>query len=252
MSQIKFLNTVHSTNSYLDEFVRSSENYFENLSTRISEFYSVYALEQNFGRGQQGNAWHSEVGKNILFSTIIYPNILPENQFELNKAVSLGVYDFVKSYINDDFLKIKWSNDIYYNDKKLAGILIENTIIGNKILYSIAGIGLNLNQIGFPDNLPNPISLNNITGKQYNLQESIENLLSSLKKHISMIDNSSSQLNIDYHNSLYRLNEIHKYIYNKKTIEAAIIGVNDKGFLKLKTIEEQEIECAFKEIRYII
>ena len=105
----------------------------------------IYADFQKAGRGQKDNKWESEKGKNLLLSIILYPtSIRPEDQFYLSMAVSLGICDFIDSFFPGS--KIKWPNDIYINDDKIAGILIENSVMGETIESTIAGIGININQ----------------------------------------------------------------------------------------------------------
>eukprot|EP01137_Pigoraptor_chileana_P015025 Opistho-2@5140 len=101
---------------------------------------------QTAGRGQRGNVWEASIGENLTFSLILKPNFLKASeQFQLNVAVSLGVLDCLSEYIDED-LKVKWSNDIYFQNQKMGGILIENTLQGYQIGYSVIGIGLNINQ----------------------------------------------------------------------------------------------------------
>ena len=137
---------------------------------------------QTAGRGQTGNGWESQKGKNLLCSILLPPK---ENLFELNIAASVAVHRLIKKELPDakcQSLTVKWPNDIYYGDKKLAGILIENAIIGSKTKYSIAGIGLNVNQTEFVSDAPNPVSMKQITGQDYNLDYLMRNLYEEVQK----------------------------------------------------------------------
>jgi len=138
----------------------------------------IYAGFQTAGRGQMGNGWESEANKNLLCSILLRPR---KNLFELNVAVSVAVYRMI-SELGISELGIKWPNDIYWQDKKVAGILIENAIIGNEIKYSIAGIGLNVNQTKWKTNAPNPVSLKQITGKEYDLDVLMQQLYAEMMK----------------------------------------------------------------------
>ena len=134
----------------------------------------IYAGFQTAGRGQMGNGWESEANKNLLCSILLPPR---KNLFELNVAVSVAVRRLLGEYFT-----IKWPNDIYWQDKTVAGILIENAIIGNEIKYSIAGIGLNVNQTKWKTNAPNPVSLKQITGKEYDLDVLMQQLYAEMMK----------------------------------------------------------------------
>jgi len=164
------LDKVESTNSYFSDLLKKSKS---------PEGSIVSALYQSHGKGQGSNSWESEQGKNLLISLVLYPNDLPlDKHFLLSKAISLGLVDYMSAKTNH--IKIKWPNDIYFKNKKLAGILIENVIKGNAITQSIVGIGLNLNQIVFTSDAPNPVSLKQITGKNYLIEQEIVKLRSSI------------------------------------------------------------------------
>jgi len=153
------IETINSTNSYLKELV---------LKQTLEEGTVVVANNQTAGRGQRGNFWESQAGKNITCSMIFYPTFLPVDRiFLLLEAVSLGVKETLEVFTSE--ITIKWPNDIYYRDKKIAGILIENEFSGNTCSYSVAGTGININQEIFVSDAPNPVSLKQITGKEQDL-----------------------------------------------------------------------------------
>jgi len=156
-SEIIFLSNVVSTNTTAADYIRSG-------MTR--EGMVIRAGYQSAGKGQLGNSWESEDGKNLLFSIILFPNMLAATeQFLLCEFISLGIHDYLNTIISG--CKIKWPNDIYAGDDKIAGILIENSLAGNAITSSVAGIGLNINQEVFSEQIPNPVSLKMITGINY-------------------------------------------------------------------------------------
>ena len=160
------LEETESTNSYLKQLLR--EKHLEEGSIVVADY-------QTGGRGQRGNSWISAKGKNLLFSLLIYPkNVFAKDQFIISRIASLAIKNTLDRFTHD--ICIKWPNDMYWKDKKIAGILIENDLKGNKIENTIIGIGLNLNQEIFPSELPNPVSLKQITGVTYN-KESILNML---------------------------------------------------------------------------
>ena len=120
------------------------------------------------GKGQVGNSWESEAGKNLMFSVLLHPDFVPANQqFLISQISALAVQQMLETFVKP--ISVKWPNDIYWNDKKICGMLIENDIAGTKLINSIIGIGININQKKFISNAPNPVSLTQITGKEYDL-----------------------------------------------------------------------------------
>lgn len=253
MLLITTLDKTESTNVYLQNLVQKKKKRDDNtLTIDIPEFYTVCANFQTNGRGQKENVWHADPEKNILLSTIIYPNIDAEQQFNVNMAITLGILDFCKKTISHKGFSIKWPNDIYYHDKKLGGILIEHSIMTNKIVYSIVGIGLNINQLDFPDYIPNPISASQICGISFQIEQCIRNLLSDIINRYTHGLKNQEKLKKEYLDSLYRFNKVNQFIYNEIPIFAKITDVNAYGMLCLTTNEGTKIECGFKEISYII
>ena len=153
------LDTANSTNSYLSGIAATSPH-----GTVVS------ATEQSAGRGQRGNSWESEPGKNLTFSILLHPaHIDAREQFAISEAVSVAIVEVLRQHIPDTPVAIKWPNDIYVGDRKICGILIENSLSGNGISHSIAGIGINVNQAEFHSDAPNPVSLLNVTGTETDL-----------------------------------------------------------------------------------
>lgn len=149
----------------------------------------VVARRQTAGRGQRGNTWESLPYANLTFSLMVRPHSLAAaRQFELSMVVALALADAIDAVLAADGApgrcEVKWPNDLYYNDRKLAGILIENSLEGRNISRSIVGIGLNVNQEAFFSDAPNPMSIKNITGRQYNLDELMEHVAATIAKAI--------------------------------------------------------------------
>ncbi len=217
-----------------------------------SEGLLITASFQESGRGQAGNGWESEAGKNLIMSTIIYPSMVAaEDQFVISQMVSLAVFDLLRHETSE--VKIKWPNDIYVRDDKIAGILIENSLMGNKINNSIIGIGLNVNQTKFSQDIPNPISLKKITGKEYDLEKLIDSLSELLDMRYSMIiKNERKKLQSDYHNALYRCLKWHKYRNDNGEFSGMIQDVRTNGVLRVKHNDGSVREYAFREIEYIL
>lgn len=237
---------VSSTNDYIKQCIGSNQ-IFENGDIVITD-------DQIEGKGRGTNTWESEPGKNLTFSIFLKPDFLKaEEQFLLNKAVSLSIFNFVKSTISDQKTSIKWPNDIYINDKKVTGILIDNTISGNTIEHSIIGIGININQRNFSKNLPNPVSLFNILNKELDLKKCLYSLCNFLNVEYSHLLNSNlSKLDQSYHSALYRLNEYYHFKIGNRIVEAKILGVSDLGKLQVELLGNGIEEIDYSEIKFII
>jgi BirA family biotin operon repressor/biotin-[acetyl-CoA-carboxylase] ligase len=213
----------------------------------------ILARHQTAGRGVDGSIWESEPGKNLTFSMVIYPNyISADYQFYLNKAFSLGVCDLIRQMTGEP-VSVKWPNDVYIGRGKVAGILIQNGVQGNKFSYCVAGIGLNVNQEGFDNKAPNPVSLKMVTGRNYDLDPLLEELCASIGKRLDMLSTGKlEELDRDYLASLFRFRELAEYIYKEEKITARITGVSRYGHLVLEIPSHKIIECDLKEIKFVI
>ena len=246
--------TLDSTNSYLQNLLNQGEDIIGNIV--VTEF-------QTSGKGQGKNVWESEVGKNLLFSVGLDMSYLKaENQFVLTQMVSVAMINVLKKYLSEDSLFIKWPNDIYFKDKKIAGVLIKNEIKGMKLGTSIIGIGLNVNQTTFSESLPNPISMKMITEKDYDLEEillAISRQLSAISKEVNRqqtTDNRPcttfnfqlSTFNSKYTSYLYRYKQWALYEHDGQIKEMMIIGYDQFGRLILKEKNDREVVCDLKEI----
>lgn len=161
------INETNSTNNYLQSLC--SEQKVEELTVVVADF-------QTSGRGQRGNSWESAPGKNLLFSTVIFPEFLEaRRQFLISQVISLAIKEELDTYTSD--ISIKWPNDIYWKEKKICGMLIENDLMGRNINQSIAGIGININQEIFHSSAPNPVSLLQITGEEHDLFKTLKNIM---------------------------------------------------------------------------
>ena len=233
-----------STNSYAIELLTKE---------RPAEGCVVVTSHQTRGKGTDTNTWESEKDKNLTFSVILYPAFAADQQFVLNKAISLGIYNFLKTELPQSPVSIKWPNDIYIGDKKVCGILIQNSIIGYRFDYVVAGIGLNVNQEVFKSDAPNPVSLRMITQKDYNLDEVLRILLSSIFEKYSLVQQNKGRLiENEYYQAMYRLMEWHPYKINNVQITARITGTSSYGQLMLQTQALQEITCDLKDVKFVI
>ena len=240
-STILFHETLSSTNTEAQELLRKGEP---------PEGSVVYTDYQTSGRGQAGNKWVSEKGKNLLFSIILYPQVIsPGNQFLISIFISLGLCDFLERHTGD--VRIKWPNDIYVRNDKIAGILIENSLMGETIENSVAGIGVNLNQDGFSSDGIKAISLKMASGKEYNNRESLNELLRDLDhRYKQMLYGDPLAVMNDYLSRLYRYREWHIYRSDKELFEGRITRVLPDGKLQVENRAGSVSEYSFKEISF--
>lgn len=166
----------------------------------------VFSSRQMAGRGQRGNEWQSESGKNIAASFIFYPRMLAAaQQFYLSMAIALGVCRFLQhelSLLHEPL--IKWPNDLYIQHKKVAGILIENTVSGSRLSASVVGIGLNVNQTAF-ENLPHATSLQLLAQRQFNLRDTVQKLCTYVEAAYFLLQpDKLSALKRQYMQNLYQ------------------------------------------------
>lgn len=238
--------TLDSTNKYLQNLLEEGVDIVDNI---------VVADFQSSGKGQGKNVWQSENGKNLLFSIALDMSCLrAENQFVLTQMVSIAMINVLKNYLPEEHLFIKWPNDIYFKNKKIAGILIKNEIKGMMMGTSIIGIGLNVNQESFDENLPNPISMKMITGKDYDLESILNDICFELRT-LSLefkVNAHSSQLTAhNYINKLYRYRQWSFYQHEGSVKEMMIVGYDQFGRLLLKEKNDREVVCDLKEISFV-
>ncbi len=228
----------------------SSNNYAATqlLTKRLPEGIVFVANSQVDGRGQVSNKWESEPNKNLTFSILLYPDFLEiMRQFEISKAISLGVVDYLKEMT--DHVSVKWPNDIYIGNKKVAGILIENSIRLDKISSCIVGIGLNINQQEFVSNAPNPVSLSQITGQIYNLEESLSNLCLKIDaRYYQLRTGDFRRIEDDYTEMLYQLGKWSSYSDENGDFEGQILGVDQIGRLMIENRAGKVNKYHFKEV----
>ncbi|GAB6124098.1 biotin--[acetyl-CoA-carboxylase] ligase [Dysgonomonas termitidis] len=240
---IHLVDEIDSTNNYLKSLL---------LKQKVKEGTIISADFQTGGRGQRGNGWLSEKGKNLLFSIVLYPDTVKANgQFVISQMVSLAVADFLRKYT--DGITIKWPNDIYWQDKKICGILIENTLEGDEIKESVCGIGINLNQESFGSSLPNPVSLKQITGEYYEQSIMLEEVRELLFSYYEQLRRGEIQIIAEnYRDSLFRKTGYHLFNDNTNDFIARIKDVVSDGTLVLQTENGNERRFAFKEVRYVL
>jgi len=244
----KWYKKLDSTNN---EAIRQLNN-IDNLS--------VIAAEDQFaGRGQRGNSWKVEPGDNLTFTLIL--KFLPP--IEPLKAVEQSAISIMATLVMKDFLdmegidsKIKWPNDIYVRDKKICGMLIENTLDGNFLASSIIGIGLNMNQKQFPVDLMNPTSMTLQTKKNYDIKQSLKSICSIFEKRLAELNTieGKKKMREEYLSHLYRLDHFYNYRDNltEDEFRGKIIGISPDFKLIVEKEDQTTKEFSFKEISYII
>lgn len=204
----------------------------------------ISALTQTNGKGQRGKQWLSEPGSNIILSIILKPIFLSiDSQFELNKAISVGLAGFVSQFITSKKVSIKWPNDIYVGENKIAGILIENNLRNNNILNSVIGIGFNVNQTCFDPLIPNPTSIKIETGLTHSTSDLIRDLCSFIEaRYIHLRSGNFDSSNEAYNNLIYKLNEEISFRKNDGSIINGVLKmVDDKGRLVLQNQKEEKM-----------
>lgn len=239
--RVVFLTQCHSTNDELSLLCKNE---------RPPEGTVVYTDQQLNGKGQRGNTWLAEPSKNILMSLLLRPIFLEiKNQHYLNLIVGLAILDWLKESTRGLELKLKWPNDIFINGRKLGGVLIENSLKGTMLDYSIVGIGINLNQEIM--SIPEATSLINETGISFDVFESMEGLLYSIEYWYNQLRSSNHQSILSsYHESLMWVNESHVFEKKGELFEGMVRGINDIGQLKIENGKEIEV-FNIKEVRFV-
>lgn len=242
MNVIK-LNATPSTNDYLKNLCSTQS---------VENFTVVVAENQTKGKGQRGNIWEIEAGKNITFSVLIKKYSSSESSvFDLNVAISVSIIQALESF-EIPKLNIKWPNDILSDGKKIAGILIENTFSSNQSVSSIIGIGLNVNQTDF-ENLPKASSLKNITQKEFDKEEIMLEITRKIKENYEFISLGKTDFLWDnYHNYLFRKEIPSVFEYPNGTKFMGIIKqVLKNGKIQILLEDDSVKEFDLKEITLI-
>lgn len=241
--QILWLKETDSTNNHLRRLLDKEQ---------LPEGSLVVTDFQTAGKGQVGNSWESEAGMNLMFSILLYPDFIPANrQFLISQIASLSVKETLDAYT--DFIQVKWPNDIYWKDRKICGMLIENDLSGQLLYCSIIGIGLNLNQSLFRSNAPNPISLTQITGKKYDREEVLNRFLRIFFQYYCLLlQEKEEEVRIAYMQALYHGEGYHRYRDGQGQFEARIQAIEPTGHLILQLRDGEQRRYAFKEVTTLV
>jgi BirA family biotin operon repressor/biotin-[acetyl-CoA-carboxylase] ligase len=241
------LQSVDSTNNYARQQIHAG---------LAQHGMAIFAHEQKEGKGQRGKTWITEKGVNIILSLLVKPRFLqPTQQFQLSACVAIALQEFFMKYAGE-FTKIKWPNDLYWQDRKAGGVLIENIVRSRESGagswdWAIIGIGININQTNFPDDLPNPVSLKQITGINFNAVELAKVLVDVLfKRFTELIEDGFENIYNLYQTHLYKRKETVTLKKGNKVFEANIEGVSPTGKLIIQHIVKEEID--FGEVEWLL
>ena len=236
------LKEIDSTNRFLKQL----DSYDEDALTIAVADY------QTAGKGQGSHTWEGEAGKNLLFSIMVCPHWVPvRQQFLLSEAGALAIKDALDTYA--DGFTLKWPNDVYWNDKKISGTLIETSVDSKGIKRCIFGIGLNINQEVFVSDAPNPVSLCQIVGHEVDREEVLDKIIEAFKKYYGLLRRADyMDVSGIYHLSLYRRKGFHWYEDKDGKFEGAFVEVEDDGHLILHDKQGVIRSYAFGEIKYVI
>lgn len=236
---LSILPRVDSTNNYAMAQIRAG-------LAKHGDGY--FALEQTAGKGQRGKEWQTEPGANIILSLVLQPRWLAvSQQFHLSAAIALGCYDFLQSLAGSE-TSIKWPNDIYWRDRKAGGILIENLLAGDSWQYAVAGIGLNINQAAFPGALVNPVSLRQITGREWVVADLVKELCRCLQERYGQLEQTKG-FPADYNRVLYKRGEVVRLKKETRLFDAVIKGVAENGELVVEAGTEERF--GFGEVQWV-
>jgi BirA family biotin operon repressor/biotin-[acetyl-CoA-carboxylase] ligase len=236
------LKSIDSTNNYLKNLLKNRE---------VVEGTAILADEQTAGKGQGSNSWHGKPGLNIAISILLKPLIKANIHFCLCELVSLAIVDMLRDFKITS--RVKWPNDIYVNDKKIAGILIENILESDTVNYSILGIGLNVNETDFPGNLPNPVSMKSILNKNIIRENVVKALLKKISlRYYQIRSKDFESLHNDYNCKLYKKGLLSNYKAGEQQFKATLIEANKTGELVLRSEKNEINKYFFGEVHMMI
>ncbi|MDA3944670.1 MAG: biotin--[acetyl-CoA-carboxylase] ligase [Bacteroidetes bacterium] len=240
-----FFPVIDSTNKYLSDLMNSGKE-IDGLCVR-SAF-------QETGKGLGQHTWHSEAGKNLLFSVGFNFSFLhASQQFLISQMASLAVFQVLQQYVEKEKLRVKWPNDIYFENRKLGGMLISNTINGMQLERSIIGLGINVNQTDFPDSIPRPVSLKQLLNKDLDLEILLEKLLMNYLSFAEQLKDDANKQKIasQYLSILYRYDQVGWYAVDGKKMKLRITGIGEFGFLQTEDGLGNRYEFDMKEIEFL-
>lgn len=234
------LKEIDSTNRFLREL---KDEQADEMVVAVADF-------QTAGKGQGSHKWESEAGKNLLFSIKVHPRWVPvRQQFLLSMAGAIAIKEALETYV--DGITLKWPNDVYWNDKKISGTLIETSIDSKGIKTCIFGIGINVNQEAFHSDAPNPVSLRQILGHEVDRDELLQKVIDGFKRYYELLRRADyMDVSGIYHLSLYRRKGFHRYEDADGEFEGAFVEVEDDGHLILHDKQGVIRSYSFGEVKF--
>ncbi len=236
------VDAIESTNTFLKEMCQ--QNDVENYTVVVTD-------NQTNGRGQMHSIWESEKDKNLTFSILIqFDDLRIDQQFYIIKIISLAIRQVLSNYLPTK-ITVKWPNDILTDNKKVCGVLIENSVKKSKVYQSVVGIGLNVNQQTFR-NLPNATSMKLITNKNFDLDEILKALIKAIKKQVTLLnDKNYDEIDANYLKSLYKYKTPSMFRIISGVFMGKIVGVSFDGRLQVELENEKTHEFNLKEIEFV-
>ena len=239
-SKVLKFDSLESTN--IHAFQLAQQNKLEHGEIVLADF-------QESGKGQSGAYWLADKGKNLTFSLLLKHEVSIQEQFLLTKMVAVGIKEFLDS-LSVGYVAIKWPNDILINNDKIAGVLIENSVQGEKINYSVLGIGLNVNQLKFPKFERKATSLASLIGHPMNLSNLLDRLLVHLERSFLLMKENPEELSKKYISALYGFGKTMKFEDKEGAFEGMILSVQTSGKLQVNRAGTLKV-YDLKEIRFI-
>lgn len=245
---------------HLDTIDSTSNEVRRRLDARepMPDMTIIDSDDQTAGRGQRGNSWETEAGKNVIFSLVCHPVwVRPADQYVFSESIALAVVKVMRNFLPDEMgkkLMVKWPNDIYFGDKKISGTLIECDLMGRSISNCIVGTGVNINQQKFYSDAPNPVSLHNIIGKDSDREAILLSIIDEFVKYYERVKaGESSSIHKEYKAHLYR-NDSQLYAYSDENGQflARIINIEPSGRLILETEDGEMRRYEFKEVKFVL
>ncbi len=235
--------------------VDSTNNFALGLlkGTSLEEGAVITTTCQTRGKGQRGNSWESDPGLNITCSIILRPTFLDlAQQFDLTRVVSLAMTDVLQKLLPTHDVKVKWPNDIFVGKQKIAGILIENVVLGSQLSYSVIGIGLNVNQQEFVANGLNAVSLLNCAGHKFDLEEVLKLICGSVEaRYLQLRSGKLAILRELYLERLFNAGINSQFTDFNAIFEATIVDVTVDGHLILQDLRGVQRKFAMKEVAWV-
>ena len=246
------LPTVVSTNDFIREMIEAERTGQVMSVHSLPGLTLVVADDQTAGRGQRGNTWETEKGKNLMFSLLCHPDFVkPAEQFILSQCMAVAIQEALSRYVSD--VQVKWPNDIYVGDKKVSGTLIECDLQGKGISNCIIGVGINVNQTEFRSDAPNPTSLRLLTGQEHDREAILLEVIRGFQVYYEMVrEGKAEEVRRLYLSCLYRRKGFHRYSDVRGEFIAEIADVEPTGHLLLRFEGGREVRYELKEVRFIM